>query len=93
MQIPSTGREYATWTIAGADTDTQLAVSFDNGQSWHDLDRPTTTTVRLLVAGPTAQDNPDGTVVLAAGVHQATLRAVDDPETVIRTAGRIDVRP
>lgn len=93
MQIPSTGREYATWTITGADTDTALAVSFDGGEEWHDLERPDDTTARILVAGPAAEGSQAGAVVLRFGRNAATIRAADTPEIVVRAGGHVDVGP
>lgn len=90
MRINSDGREYATWTVSGADADTTLSVSFDGGTVWNDLPL-TGSTAKILVAGPDATANPAGTVVLTTGRNVATIRATDNPEVVIRGGGVIDV--
>jgi hypothetical protein len=90
LRLSAEGREYASWTVTGADADTTLAVTFDDGAAWHDLE-VTGTTARVLVAGPDATGNPTGTVVLAAGRNVAKIRATDNPEVVVRGGGVIDV--
>jgi hypothetical protein len=90
VRLSTTGREYASWTITGADTDTALSVSFDKGATWHNL-TVTGSTAKILVAGPTATDNPPGTVVLTTGRNTATIRATDNPEVVVRGGGTVDV--
>lgn len=92
MQIKPTGREYATWTITASDPVTGLEVTFDDGTTWAALDAVDATTFRCLVAGPDATTNPVGTVVLALGRHFGQIRAVDNPEVIIRDAGTIDVK-
>lgn len=91
MRIDSDSREYATWTVSGADTTTTLEVSLAG--AWHPLERVDATTVRVLVAGPTATGNPAGTVALPVGRTVARIRATDTPEVVIRGCGIIDVKP
>jgi len=91
MKIKPEGREYATWTVTTSDPVTGLEVTFDAGTTWAAMDAVDATTFRVLVAGPDATTNPDGTVVLAAGRHFALIRAVDAPEVIIRDAGTIDV--
>lgn len=92
MKLDPAGREYATWTISGADDATSLEVTFDGGTTWTALERPTTSTARALVAGPAASGNPVGTVVLPLGRSFAKVRAADSPEAVVRDAGVVDVR-
>jgi len=89
VKLTPAGREYATWSIAGLPEPLSVSVSFD-GLQWH----PTTRegdTVRLLVAGPDATDNPEGTAVLHLGRNAARLRVVDHPEILIRAAGAVHV--
>jgi hypothetical protein len=88
--IPPTGREYITWPITGADPGTALEAS--TGGDWFPLERPTTTTARILAAGPEATGNPPGTLVLAIGRNRVTIRATDTPELVIRSGGDIYVK-
>lgn len=90
MRIASNGREYVSWTVTGAEPETALAVTFDRGATWHDLDRDGNT-VKALVAGPTATANPAGTIVLTTGRNTATIRATDNPEIVVRGGGAVDV--
>lgn len=47
--------------------------------------------IRILVAGPEAQDNPDGTLVLSHGVNHVAIRAENNTEILIRQAARIVV--
>ena len=83
--IPRAGREYVTATLTDAPVGAALEVSIDGGATWH----PTTRdgdTIRFLVAGPDATDNPAGTIALPAGRSLVRVRLVDNPETVIRRA-------
>ena len=90
MQLPPAGREYARWTLTGADGATALEATIDGGTTWHPL-TVDGDTVTLLVAGPAAEDNPAETVVLTAGRNHVQVRATDNPEVIIRTGGVIDV--
>lgn len=90
MNLAPDGREFANWIVTGADEDTTLEVTFNDGTTWHPLER-TGTSARVLVAGPTATGNPGGTVVLAVGRNTARIRATDNPEVVVRRGGAIDV--
>lgn len=90
VKLPKAGREYAKWVV-NAPQNTALSVSFDNGTTWHELERPADTEARILVAGPQATDNPAGTVVLTTGRNLAMTRLTDTPEVIIRDAGSIDV--
>jgi hypothetical protein len=49
------------------------------------------TTVRILVAGPSATSNPGGTIVLAAGTHLPLVRFTDSPELLVERGGQIVV--
>lgn len=89
MELDRRGREYATWPT-DAPTDLPLEVTFD-GVAWFATERPEDTELRVLVAGPDATSNPDGTVVLSLGENRATFRGVDSPEVVVRRAGSIFV--
>lgn len=91
MNIHPAAREIVRWPITGAPDDVVLEVSFDAGASWHRLTREGDTAT-VLVAGPDATDNPDGTVVLAHGRNHALIRATDNPEVPHRHAGTVDVR-
>lgn len=92
MDIDRTGREWARWPIVAAPPDRQLEVSFDGGATWTPMERVDATTVRVLVAGPAADDNPDGTAVLVLGRNVATVRVTAAPEILVREAGIITVR-
>ncbi len=91
MELAPAGREYAHWDVTGAAVDLALEVSFDVGATWRPLTR-TGDDATALVAGPSATDNPVGTVVLTLGSNAARIRAADNPEVVIRAAGIITVR-
>ena len=85
------GQEYRTATITDAPTQT-IAVSFDGGTTWpKTCTRVDTTHVRFLVAGPSFSGPDPTATVLALGSTDVYLRDLDNPETVIRFAGRIDV--
>lgn len=86
MFIDRDAREWASWDLASAPAG-DLEVSFDRGD-WHPAHR-TGDTIRVLVAGAGATDNPPGTVVLRRGRHPASIRLAADPEVVIRSAGAI----
>lgn len=88
MNIDRRGRERTRWDLAEA-PDGAVEVTFD-GAVWHPADR-TENTVSVLIAGPDATSNPDGTVVLAEGRHHALLRVAASPEVLIREAGVIDI--
>jgi hypothetical protein len=91
MLLPAAGREYATWTLTDPPDGIGLEVSFDAGATWAGME-VVGATHRVLLAGPSATSNPVGTVVLALGRHFARIRAVDNPEVIIRDAGTIDVK-
>ncbi|SDG20650.1 hypothetical protein SAMN04487781_4007 [Cellulosimicrobium cellulans] len=92
MDIDHTGREWAHWPIVAAPPDEPLEVSFDGGTTWTQMQRVDATTVRVLVAGPAAEDNPDNTAVLALGRNVATVRVAAAPEILVREAGLITAR-
>ena len=92
MDLPAAGREYAKFPLpAGVATGSDLSVSFNRGTTWHRLMIPDTHTAMVLVAGPSATDNPDGTVVLELGANRALVRLKAAPEDIIRSAGSIYV--
>lgn len=89
LTIPRAGREYVIWTVTGAPEGAQLEVSVDDGATWHALTRDGDQ-FRALVAGPSAPDNPPGTVVLTgAGSTTPGLRLRDSSEIVIRASEHI----
>jgi hypothetical protein len=90
MNLPRTGREFAHADIAGLAEDVTLQASLD-GAAWVPVTRDGST-VRLLVAGPDAEGNPPGTLVLPLGRSMLTVRAEDNPEVVVRTWGPFTVR-
>ena len=92
MDIDRRGREWARWPNATALPPDPLEISFDGGTTWTMMQRVDATTVRVLVAGPAAEDNPDDTAVLALGRNVATVRVVAAPEALVREAGLITVR-
>lgn len=90
MNLASAGREYAHFPVS-LDTGATLDASFDGGITWVTLERPSTTEARVLVAGPDAVQNPNGTVVLKTGRNPIAVRLVAGQESVIRAAGSIFV--
>lgn len=88
--IDNAGREYVTWTMTDAPDGVDIEVSTDDGETWH----PTTRdgdTIRALFAGPDAEDNPEGTIVVGPQRTRLLARAVDAPEIIVRFAGAIDI--
>jgi len=90
VKLPSAGTEFYALEIDTTPAVTSWEASFDAGTTWK-----TSTTVgtdgffRWLVAGPTA---PAGTAtVLPLGSTTPLVRATANPETIIRSAPRIDV--
>jgi hypothetical protein len=86
VRIDRRGREEIFWDLSQAPAG-DIEVAFD-GQVWVTADR-TGDTVSVLVAGPDG-DGHDA-VPLSLGRHYVLLRAVADPEVLIRSAGIIDV--
>lgn len=83
------GREYYTWpVVADVDLVPPIELSIDGGQTWHETEA-VSGGIRALVAGPDAEDNPAGTIVLSRGVNSILARCIDNPEVVIRGAGAI----
>lgn len=64
-----------------------LDVSFDDGETWTVLEKVSATGARVRIAGPDAEDNPSGTVVLQLGVYRVFVRYKTADETVIRRLG------
>lgn len=92
MVIDALGREPATWSsITGVPLEAELSVTFDEGTTWHPLIRTDLTTAWLWVAGPEAEGNPAGTVVLNYGDNHAKIRAVDGNAAPVDPAGCIRV--
>jgi hypothetical protein len=93
------GREYVFHADPSgtgfADLTDPLEVSFDGGLTWRQTEWDgigTSRRVRYLIAGPEATNNPPGTIVLPGGVSAPRLRALANPEVVIRVpAGSISV--
>ena len=85
------GREYYTWPIVtDADPIPAIELSIDGGTTWHPTEA-VSGGVRALIAGPDAEDNPPGTIVLPRGTTCFIGRAVDNPEVVIRDARSIRI--
>jgi hypothetical protein len=63
-------------------------VSFDDGETWHDAERPDENSVTLLIAHPDA-DQPGNAVVIEADVELVTVEFVDGVNTPHRPAGNI----
>lgn len=85
MNLDREGREYIYWdmeNLPGGEFD----ISF-NDTDWYPMERVNDTSVRVLVAGPEAVGNPDGTPVLSPIVSHAKIRYRGTPEIVVRDAG------
>lgn len=85
------GVEFLHFALTGLPADAvSVEVSLDGGLTWH----PATVVdavARLLVAHPEAVD-PDPSAVLAPlGLHTTKVRMPDDPENLVRPAGRLYV--
>lgn len=87
IELDRRGREYITWPDAtGIPTGATLEATID-GTTWVTMG----TGPRVLVAGPDAADNPDGTLVAPIGVGTITVRLADSPEIVVRKAATVYV--
>jgi hypothetical protein len=90
VKLSAIGREYAHIPVVTA-IGVSVEVSFDNGLTWNSAERPSDTEARVLVAGPDAQSNPAGTVVLDLGRHPVHVRVLPASEDIIRPVGYIQV--
>lgn len=87
MRLPVDGREYAHFTFDGLPDDVTPAAEIEG--TWHDL-----TLIgdvwSLLVYGP---DAPAGDGVEVTADTSVRVRVTDNPEIIIRGAGRINLVP
>lgn len=89
MKLPRAGREYITGTVTGLPEGAPVEVSTD-GTTWLPGERDGDQ-VRVLVAGPDVTGNPAGTLSLALGRTLLQVRAIENPEIIIRSWGAVDV--
>lgn len=91
MYLPPNGREYYRLAIATDPpiTATDWEASFDAGATWHAAEADGATGARWLLAGPNATGNPVGTVVISAPRTKPLIRAIDNPEILVRAAPAI----
>lgn len=93
MRLHRTGREWIEWGVDEAPGG-DLEASLDRGVTWRPLVRDGAT-VRMLVQGPDAADDPAPTatpVTLPLGRTWVTIRAVAAPQILVRDGGAIDVQ-
>ena len=90
MKLPSAGTEFYALEIDTTPAVTSWEASFDAGTTWTASTAVGTDGFfRWLVAGPSA---PAGSgTVLPIGSTIPRVRATSSPETIIRSAPRIDV--
>lgn len=89
MQLHPLAREYYALTIATDDDVTGWQASFDHGTTWHAGDTSEDDgRTRWLLAGPDA-DTGDAIVISASVVP--LVRAIDNPEIIVRKAPRVTV--
>lgn len=93
MNLPRDGREYVNWPITGEPDDASFEIRFRlqdgaNLTEWLAMES-TPTGARILLAGPGAPAG-DG-LTLPQGRISALIRLQDEPETVLRSGGTIDV--
>jgi len=92
VRLHPAGREWIEWGVDEAPAG-DLEVSLDRGVTWRPLVRDGET-VKLLVQGPDAADDPAPTaapVTLPLGRTWVTIRAVANPQILVRDAGAIDI--
>lgn len=90
MKLPRNGREYGRWQVTTTDTLTNFQVQLTPTDPWVNATY-SNGEVRLLVYGPDFPDTSMGVPV----VRDCTpaVRCTDNPEIVIRSAGRIELTP
>lgn len=92
MELRPHAIEYANWTYCGVeDAQGLMEASFDGGRTWHALETPSSGTLRLLLAGPLAEDIPTSAVRMQAGSTEVIVRRTDLPEVLPRDGGSIFV--
>lgn len=85
-------RKYFTWTLTGVPEGVlTAAVSFDDGATWTSAGI-NAGAVKLLLAGPDADPEATGAVVLAAGTYFPLIKVEDNPEIIIDDSDPIYVR-
>lgn len=92
--IPRLGREYYRVEIITVPQLTNWEISIDHGVNWHTMSFDTDTNeAMVLVAGPDfVPVNGDTTdFVQVPNSVMPYLRAIDNPEVIVRSTPRIDV--
>lgn len=92
MRLRPNAREWYALELATEPAVTGWEASFDAGVTWvASTAVGTDGYFRWLVAGPDA--DPGTAIVLPVGTTQPLVRAVENPEIVVRGAPQIDVAP
>ena len=84
------GVEFLRWRTRGLPTlgAGAVAVSFDDGATWHPAERDGDE-IRLLVAHPDTVAPASTAIVLPRGMSSMLVQLTDTPEVVIRPGGSI----
>jgi len=92
--LSSLGREFYTVEISTTPELANWEISFDQGDSWHDMDYDNAAnTATILVSGPKflapAGDNNQYVRLTSSVVPY--IRSIDNPEVIVRATPRIDL--
>lgn len=90
MKLSRYGRENLKMTITTEPPLTDWEASFDGGQNWIAGTPEEDGQTWWLVAGPNVEQG-SAVVVLARGSHPVMVRAIDNPEIIVRSATNVTV--
>lgn len=91
LTLDRRARKFVRWVVDASDPDLTYTLNLGRDTVWHPMER-VGSTVRVLVAGPDATDNPPGTIVAPLGASVCTIRVPDTPEVDVAPHGVIVVR-
>jgi hypothetical protein len=92
--LPKLGREYYTVEILTTPQLSSWEITFDRGANWHSMQWDgTAKEASILVNGP-GFTPPPGDVAVSVTVTKSVMpyiRAIDNPEVIVRTTPKIDL--
>lgn len=90
MNLSRSGRELLRpGKVEGLPVGAVVELSLDDEGTWHEALDVVDGVPRWLLAGPNAEENPAGTVVVPLGTHDEIIRVRDHPEVVVRRTGGV----